>query len=495
MLPSISQRRWNETTAAHLLNRAGFGGTPSEVETLTKLGPEGAVERLLEFTAVPDNGVAPLPEWTRGDPERVERLRRLRKASSEERLVLRRMEMTEQRRRIQELRGWWLSRMASGRRPLEDRLVLFWHGHFATSIRKVRDAGMMARQWETFRRNAAGNWRQMLWDVARDPAMLVWLDQAQSRREHPNENFARELLELFALGEGHYSERDVTEAARALTGLSLDRLRQEYVWRLGAHDDETKVFLGASGRWTPEDILQRIVEHPQSAGFIVKKLWTYFAAESPENKLVEELAAVLRKSNHEFRPLLRVMFRAEAFYAPQVMRSQVKGPVQWLVMATRQLERRLPASEAVTAVLRELGQELFAPPNVKGWDGGVAWINTGTLSRRQQLAAVLVRGRQGLFEMAKNSDGDDGRAARPRRNRQAGGASGSVDLENFFPAGTRLDRDQIIAALGGRFLNEPFRPSLEAEVRQDLGDDPTPRREAILQAIQTVLASTDYQLV
>jgi hypothetical protein len=495
MLRSIPHSRWNETTAAHLLNRAGFGGSPSEIEKLVGLGPEGAVEWLLSFVDSPGDEGDALPEWAKIDPEQAERLRRLRDASPEERQALRRAEMMEQRRRIQELRGWWLGRMASGRRPLENRLVLFWHGHFATSIRKVRDAGMMARQWETFRRNAAGNWRQMLLEVARDPAMLVWLDQAPSRREHPNENFARELLELFTLGEGHYSERDVAEAARALTGLSMDRLRQEYVWRPDAHDDGTKEFLGASGRWMPEDIIRRIVEHTRSGRFIVGKLWAYFAEDALDEPVVDALAEVFRESDHEFRPLLRALFLAEAFYAPRVMRSQVKSPVHWLVMATRQLERRLPPSEAVTMVLRELGQDLFAPPNVKGWDGGVSWINTGTLSRRQQLASVLVRGRAGLFERASGPGGEVRKARWQRRGRSAGGAAGPVDLEKLFPANTLGDRDLMVAALEKRFLNARFRPVLEKRVREALADHTKPRPEGVLEAIQAVIASTDYQLV
>ncbi|MBL9136657.1 MAG: DUF1800 domain-containing protein [Verrucomicrobiales bacterium] len=495
MLPSITNRRWNEGTAAHLLNRAGFGGSPAEVARLVELGPEGAVESLLDVPAAPSGRQPTLPAGLEADPGRVERLRQMRDATPDQRTALRRAELMEQRRRIQDLRLWWLGRMISGRQPLEDKLVLFWHGHFATSVRKVRDAVSMARQWETLRRHASGSWKQLLLAMTRDPAMLIWLDQAQSRREHPNENFARELLELFSLGEGHYTERDVTEAARSLTGLSLDRARHEFVWRPAVHDDGPKEFLGATGRWGPEDIIERIVAHPESSPFIVDKLWRFFAEESPEPEVLQALTTVFRESGHEFRPMLRVMFLSEAFYTPRRMRSQIKSPVQWLVMAVRQLERRTPQSEAVLAVLRDLGQELFAPPNVKGWDGGVAWINTATLARRMQLSAVLVKGRAGLPEMVGGARGEQMRMRWRRRSGTGGATTGSVEVDRLFEAEDRKSRERLVAALAERFLQSPFRSVLEERVREALGDDEPPAPGAILNAIQTILASTDYQLV
>lgn len=495
MLPSIPNHRWNAATAAHLLNRAGFGGSPVEVERLVTLGPQGAVDGFLRFADTSSEVTPGLPDWVKPDPDRLERIKEMRDATPDQRQSLRRAETLEQRRRMHELRIWWLGRMVSGAQPLEDRLVLFWHGHFATSVRKVRDAALMARQWETLRRNAAGSWKRLLLEVMRDPAMMIWLDQAQSRREHPNENFARELLELFSLGEGNYTERDVIGAARSLTGLSLDRARQEYLWRPNVHDGEPKEFLGATGRWGPEEIVQRIVDHPQSARFIVTKLWRYFAEESPEPGVVEALAEIFRKGGYDFRPMLRAMFLSEAFYATKCLRSQIKSPVQWLVMALRQLERRTPRSEAALMVLRDLGQELFAPPNVKGWDGGAAWINTATLVRRQQLAAVLVKGRAGLAESVGGERGNRMRARESRRTRTAGEGTGPVDIDLLFTAEDRSSRDRILAAVARRFLQAPYRPVLEERVREALGDDPRPAPRAILDAIQTVIGSTDYQLV
>ena len=184
-----------------------------------------------------------------------------------------------------ELRGWWLQRMANGPRPFQEKMVLFWHGHFATSMEKVREAYYMWRQNELFRRLATGNWQQLLTDAGKDPAMLIWLDQAQSRKDHPNENFAREVMELFALGEGHYTENDITEAARALTGWSLDRIDQKFVYRPGFHDNGEKTFLGRTGNLDGDDVIAQIVAQPQAARFITAKLWNYFAGQYPHRRI------------------------------------------------------------------------------------------------------------------------------------------------------------------------------------------------------------------
>ena len=211
MLEPISSAEWNYARAAHLLNRAGFGGTPAEIESMVQAGPEKAVDSLLRFEPPP----APHTEWAQPDEARFRRYKEYREADAQKKQEIRRMEQRAERERMEELRYWWLQRMASGERPLQEKLTLFWHGHFATSAQKVKSAYLMWRQNDIFRRHGAGNWLTLLTEVSKDPAMLIWLDQAQSRKQQPNENFAREVMELFALGEGHYTEKDIGEAARA----------------------------------------------------------------------------------------------------------------------------------------------------------------------------------------------------------------------------------------------------------------------------------------
>ncbi len=390
MLKPLTAASWNFTAAAHLLNRAGFGGPPAEIEKLLGLGPVAAVAWLVDYENIPDTTAD--PAWAKPDPERQQRFVALRTATEEKRRELQQMEQRLQRERMIELRGWWLQRMAKGPRPLQEKLTLFWHGHFATSMEKVREAYFMWRQNELFRRLAAGNWLQLLIETGQDPAMLVWLDQAQSRKEHPNENFAREVLELFALGEGHYTEKDITEAARAFTGWGLDRAAEQFVYRAGAHDTGTKTVLEKTGALDGEEVLEQVVAQPQAALYITAKLWNFFAGEPPSAELNRALADLFRRENNTFKPVLRAMFLSEEFYAAPLIRNQVKSPVQWLVNAVRSLECELPPPLASANLLRSLGQDLFAPPNVKGWDGGLAWITTNNLLARYNEAAALVQG-------------------------------------------------------------------------------------------------------
>src|ERR1051325_6874066 len=275
MLKALPGNQWNFTTAAHLLNRAGFGGPPAEIEKIQALGPEAAAAHFVEYEKIPDP--TPDPDWAKPDPERTKKFMEVRQLGEEERRKRQREIQRADRQHMLELRGWWLQRMAKGPRPLQEKMVLFWHGHFATSVDKVREAYLMWRQNELFRRLATGNWLDMLIEVAQDPAMLIWLDQAQSRKEHPNENFAREVMELFALGEGHYTEKDITEGARALHGWSYDRPDQRFIERPLWHDRREKTIFGRTGNFDGEDFLRMVAERPQSGRFITAKLWNFFA--------------------------------------------------------------------------------------------------------------------------------------------------------------------------------------------------------------------------
>ena len=331
-------------------------------------------------------------------------------------------------------------------------MTLFWHGHFATSSEKVRDAYLMWLQNDLFRHQATGNWLTLLTAVAQDPAMLVWLDQGQSRKEHPNENFAREVMELFTLGEGHYTEKDVTEAARALTGWSYDRLNQEFIERPRQHDEGEKTFLGRTGNLTGADVLEQIVAQPQAARFITAKLWTFFAGETPSDALTAALADAFRQSGNNFKPLLTTMFSSREFYSDSVIRSQVKSPVQWLVGSVRVLERGSVFAPVICfGLTRNLGQDLFAPPNVKGWDGGLSWITTSNLLARYNDAALLVEGDpSALRGMALGPNA----AANPQgQNRLQNLRLRTVDIGKLHgPTMNAPTKQKLIAALERRLL-------------------------------------------
>ena len=490
MLQPLASARWEFTTAAHLLNRAGFGGPPQEIEKLLALGRDRAVGYFVDYEAVPDP--TPAPAWARPDPERAEKLRAARGAGEQERRRVQREYQQAQRRHMLELGHWWLERMAAGPRPLQEKLTLFWHGHFATSVQKVKDAYLMWRQNELFRRLAAGNWEQLLVAVGQDPAMLVWLDQAQSRKEHPNENFAREVMELFALGEGHYTEKDVTEGARALTGWSYDRFNQRFIERPFWHDQGEKVIFGQRGNFDGEDFLKLIVAQPQAARFITAKLWKFFAGEEPSPELVTALAAVFHSSGRNFKPVLRAMFRSEEFYAPSVIRNQVKSPVQWLVGSVRVLARELPPPLVCFGLTRNLGQELFAPPNVKGWDGGLSWITTNTLLARYNQAAVLVEGDPSLLAGSALTNRPTSRRVADRRLQNA--RVGGVDVAELFSGDERASKNALVAALEKRLLQSRLKPAQEKALRDYLNSEGSLDDQVIRNSVRLVMSTPEYQL-
>ena len=502
MLNPLPDSKWTFTTAAHLLNRAGFGGTPDEIENLVQLGPDKAVAYLVDYETIPDATTS--PEWAKPDPNRMEKrqelqqlVQQMRRAPSEERPALeqkrremQRLENRTQQEHLMELRGWWLQRMAKGPRPLQEKMTLFWHGHFATSAQKVRDAYFMWRQNETFRRLATGNWLQLQIAVAKDPAMLIWLDQAQSRKEHPNENYAREVMELFALGEGHYTEQDISEAARALTGWTLNRVRQEFEYRSLMHDTGVKTVLGRTGNLTGTHVLEEICAQPQSGQFICGKVWMFFASENPSPELVEGLASVFRRNGSTFKPVLRAMFRSEEFYADSAIRTQVKSPVQWLVGSVKMLERELPPPMVANQVTRSLGQELFAPPNVKGWDGGVSWITTNNLLARYNQAAMLVQGDNSL---RLSMDRPLARMMERRFNRMNAKAS-PVEVEKLLSPEERRDKRLLVAALEKRLLQSKLKPKQEKTLWEYLDAQGKLEDHDILNTIRLVMSTPEYQL-
>ena len=489
-LKPLPSSRWDFTAAAHLLNRAGFGGPPAEIEELVALGPEQAVARLVDYGKVPDP--TPDPAWAKPDAERMERLRAARQASPEERRKLQREQQQLERQRMMELRHWWLKRMAAGPRPLQEKMVLFWHGHFATSVEKVRGAYLMWRQNELFRRLATGHWPQLLREVGEDPAMLIYLDQAQSRKEHPNENFAREVMELFALGEGHYTEKDITEAARALTGWSYDRLTQKFIERPFWHDSGVKTIFGRQGNFDGADFLGMLAAQPQSARFIVAKLWKFFAGAEPNEEFTCALAEVFQHANLQFQPLLRTLFLSEAFYADAIIRNQVKSPVQWLVGSVRMLERELPGPLVCFGLTRNLGQDLFAPPNVKGWDGGLSWITTNTLLARYNEAAALVQGDLSAMAGAAMGQRPNLNPARERRFQNA--FAGAVNVDKILCHHDRSSKDELVAALERRLLQSSLKPKQEKVLRDFLAAEGELEPRVVLNAIRLVMSTPEYQL-
>jgi uncharacterized protein (DUF1800 family) len=396
--------------------------------------------------------------------------------------------------RILELRGWWLQRMAKGPRPFQEKMTLFWHGHFATSYEKVRDAYYMWRQNELFRRLATGNWLDLLTQAGKDPAMLVWLDQAQSRKDHPNENFAREVMELFALGEGHYTEKDITEAARALTGWGLEPEAQKFVWRPFIHDTGEKTVLGKTGNLDGDDFLAQIVAQPQAAMFITAKLWNFFAGEYPSPELNAELAGFFRQTGNNFKPFMRMMFSTEEFYSPSIVRNEIKSPVQWLIGSVRMLECELPPPLVSTNLLRSLGQDIFAPPNVKGWDGGIAWITTNNLIARYNQSALLAQGDMSVAASLATGPNKNPARVKQIQNRMRNMRTGGVDVAKIFTEQERSNKELLAAALQKRLLQSTLAGSREKALNDFLNNKTELDEADIRDAIRLVMSTQEYQV-
>jgi uncharacterized protein (DUF1800 family) len=366
---------WDLRKVAHLHRRAGFGATRAELVRDLKAGPEASVERFFHPAAISTE-----------ETEAIDGLRQTARTSSN----------------LDLLKVCWLNRILQGADPLREKLTLFWHGHFATSNIKVNAVALMDQQNETLRTHALGGFGPMLEAIIADPAMLVWLDGGTSKKEKPNENFAREYLELFTMGPGHYTETDIRQAARAFTGWvrkdttgfrDQPKLQRE----LDKFDDGPKTFLGKAGRWGPSDIVRITLDQPETAVFLARKLYRQFVSEAavPGPELIEPLATEIRRQGFTIAPVVGMILRSVHFYSMSAYRQRIKSPVEFSVGLVRSLEIPRPALNplALAATCDAQGQELFAPPNVSGWTGGSVWINSGTLLERHNWATDLIWGR------------------------------------------------------------------------------------------------------
>jgi hypothetical protein len=405
-LTALAPADWSYDRARHLLERAGFGGTPEEVARLAAMTPPQAVSSLVEYAAIDDRALAPFVEsgiWDRGmDPFPASRAEAVRIARERgESLGVRVLPEGSQRRlqpvvekffyalrantvETQRLGVWWAARMLTTPRPLEEKLTLFWHGHFATGDAKVRDYRMMLRQNQMLRTRASGNLRELLVGILEDPAMLVYLDNGENVKAHPNENFGRELLELFTMGVGNYSERDVREASRAFTGWTNDVLT--FKFDAGQHDFGDKEFLGRRQPFNGEDIVDSILARPVTGEFVAAKIYRYFVREDISPSVRTELGRSFRASGYQMKPLLTRMFLSKDFYSAASVATQIKSPVTLVVSTYRKMGlRELPTIPDFGRLTGTLGQALFDPPNVAGWAGGRTWITPATLLQRGNL--------------------------------------------------------------------------------------------------------------
>lgn len=347
---------------AHLLRRTGFGWNAKDWKAAMGLGLSAVTQQRLHPEKVPDT-LEEVQNTIVGDLVDLDNL--------------------------DSIRQWWVFRMVHSSRQLEEKMTLFWHQHFATANYKVNNPRWMWQQIDMFRQNGLGNFRSLLLEVMRDPAMMIWLDGNTNRKGKANENFARELMELFALGVGNYTETDVKESARAFTGWVYDYSSQSFIFNPFLHDDGAKTFLGQTGNFHGEDIIDIVVHQPAAAKFICTKLWQFFVNDSPSEANLQPLIQKYFQGGFEIRPILETLFTSEEFYAPANRYACVKNPTEYAAGVLKTLQAPIPRD--VARYTRNMGQDLLDPPSVKGWDGGDDWINTNTLSARVDFTSNMVR--------------------------------------------------------------------------------------------------------
>ena len=378
---------WNLKTAAHLMRRAGFSASPEELERLLEQGIETTLNQLLHPELVDDSLVEEREgrdfspnghPFVAGSPG-------------------------ERRANLLGFRDWWLYRMVHSKRQLQEKMVFFWHDHFATSGLAVfqttlneDETPLIGIQHDLMRRLALGNFKSFVHDMARDPAMLLWLDNLSNIAANPNENWARELMELFTIGIGNYTERDVQEAARAFTGWSMSFHTGQFRFRPDVHDFGEKTFLGMTGNLDGDDIIDRLFEEQETARFMARKLWEFFAYPNPSQELVDELGDIFRNSGYESRPLLRAILEHPEFYSERAFRALVKSPSEVAVNFTREIGSER-SGLFFQPFMDEANQALFEPPDVAGWPGGILWLNTSTMLTRFNFLGRQVAFRSSVF--------------------------------------------------------------------------------------------------
>ena len=373
------------TQARTLLTRTRFGANPAEIHAFAQQPLEEVTsQRVAELTY--DRTSAP-PSWVREPPALP--------SDKDARSKLMRQQQTE-------LQTWWARELATTDSPFQEWIVLFWHNHFVSDVRRVRRPEDMWNQLELFREHGQRNFRDLLHAVARDAAMIRYLDTDKNIRSHPNENFARELLERFTLGEGHYTETDIKEAARAFTGWRYDRSRARFTITKKQHDNGIKNFMGHRGNLSGDDILDIVLKQDRCAVFIVEKFWRALISPTPIPAMIDKFAATLRGSDYAIQPLISEILNTPGIFGHQHEAQLIKSPVDLVIGTMRTFNVRPQDFAPVVLVMGRMGQDLLKPPNVRGWVGGTAWVDSASIIRRRELLRRFFDGRDASWQVTKS---------------------------------------------------------------------------------------------
>jgi hypothetical protein len=456
----------------HLLRRAGFAPSEAEVQHVLGLSMDALVDELVNPERLPDNLDASLKTFDMSNDPRPP-----------------------------QLVTWWMGRMAATGQPSLEKMTLFWHGFHTSGFDKIapRQTGLMYGQNVFQRTNAFANLGAILKGISRQPAMMLYLDTQTNVKAHPNENFARELMELFSMGVGNYTEQDVREGARAFTGYSLIPRTGEYVFRAGQHDSGDKTFLGKTGKFTGDDVMDIIMQHPATPKFVARKAWSFFAYPNPDDATIAPVAKTFSDTGGDMRAVMKAILTHPSFFSGQAYRALVKSPIEYGVGSVRQLGVKANGQE-LAGWMQQMGQIPFYPPNVAGWPGGPAWMGSGAFLSRINGVNTMLFGGPAAPRVNTRPGGQGQQAGQGQRTQ-----SGAFDVDRYLDeqkiatAGALIDHLALLL-LDGQIATDT-RSALVDYASGARGDSAplaslsaTERTERVQGTVYLIMAGPEYQL-
>jgi uncharacterized protein (DUF1800 family) len=465
-----------------LYNRAGFGATPAELAEASRTPLRKVVRQLFKDSqTITDLKVVEPAKY-----ESKRDLKQLVKDGQLDRQMLKER-IRENAEKVRDLNLQWLDQMASGKAALREKMALFWHGHFACRT-MGRNPLFMQQYANTLRQHALGRFGDLLMAVSKEPAMLQFLNNQQNRKNAPNENFAREVMELFTLGRGNYSEHDIKEAARAFTGWQFTPEGQ-FVFRERVHDEGEKTIFGKTGAFKGEDIIAMLLDNKQTARFITGKIYRYFVNEIEDKTQVDALAEQFYKSGYDITDLMETIFNADWFYASKNTGTHIKSPVELLAGLRRSLNVRFDQPQAQVFVQRTLGQILFYPPNVAGWPGGKNWIDSSSLLFRMQLSNYVLKSAD--VTVRPKDEGDVN--VQPLARKGSSRFQTTVDWSTFETSFTKVPDNELTGAIANTLLPFPLHSNQIALIEGQIKPEQT-RSERIHTLTAALMSLPEYQL-
>jgi uncharacterized protein (DUF1800 family) len=465
----------------HLLQRAGFGPSAEDIPSLSESKAEQLFQQLLKKSTARPQFIKVTSSALDGLVKGIMTEGRMQELSKEQRAELRK----QSREALKDLNLRWLDEMVHSDAQLREKMAFFWHGHFA-----CREINIFYQQQllDVIRNNALGNFGDLLREVSKSAAMLAFLNNQQNRKRQPNENFAREVMELFTLGRGNYTEKDIKEAARAFTGWGFD-LGGNFVFRKQFHDEGEKTVLGKTGTLDGDEVIDILLQQEQTARYITAKIYRFFVNETPDPAMVEKLSREFYQSGYDIKKLLSSIFLSPSFYEEKNRGVIIKSPVQLLVGLRRMLPMKFNNDEVQLLYQRLLGQVLFYPPNVAGWPGGRNWIDSSSLMYRLRLPRLL-HDDEGLVAKPKDDD-DVMMGVADKTPKRTGVINVDIEWPVYVSAFSKTKREELLTHMAAALLPSGTIDAAMLDRYADLSS-----RDKYIQSVTIQLMSLpEYQLM